>query len=66
MPVFRFWLFLSLLQRREDGLVKVREVGCAETGSIVPASRCRVVQVITTRDIKVGIPTCFLVRDGII
>ena len=60
MPVFRFWHFLSLLQRHEDSLVKVREVGGAETGGIVPASRGRVVLIITTRDIKVGIPTVVL------
>lgn len=66
MPVFRFWPLCRLLQRVEDSLVKVREVGCAKTGGEVPAGRCRIVQVIPLRDIKVGISTCVFVRDGVI
>jgi hypothetical protein len=66
MPAFKFWHFLSLLQRHEDSLVKVREVGGAETSGIVPSGRGRVVLIITTRDIKVDIPTVLSVRDGVI
>jgi hypothetical protein len=66
MPVFRFRPLCRLLQSVEDGLVKVREVGCAETGGLVPAGRCWIVQVITTCDIKVGISPCVFVRDGVV
>src|SRR5947209_2642800 len=54
-------LHRSLCQGAGDGLVKVREVWCAETCCIVPAGSRWIVQVIATRNIEVAIPASLLV-----
>src|SRR6266566_573015 len=51
----------SLCQCVGDGLIKVREVRCAETCCIVPAGSRWIVQVIATRNIEVAIPASLLV-----
>src|SRR5436190_8733364 len=51
----------SLCECAGDGLVKVREVWCAETCCVVPARRRWIVEVIATRNIEVAIPASLLV-----